>query len=126
MEVNTRKSNLSAVAFALAALTVTLPVEAVANGQPLSENVHYGDLNLATQAGIDALDRRLDRAVKRVCGDASPRSLSEERQVGKCREETWQSIQPDREFAIARATGRHDIQRAERAARGPSQVSLAE
>lgn len=126
METNTRKSNLSAIAFALAALTATIPGQAFANGEPLTEDVHYGDLNLATQAGIDALDRRLDRAVKRVCGEPSPRSLSATRQVGKCREETWQSIEADREFAIARATGRHDVQRAERASRGPSQVSLAE
>jgi UrcA family protein len=126
MEVNTRKSTLSAIAFGLAALTATAPLTALASGQPLTENVHYGDLNLATPAGIEALDRRLDRAVKRVCGDASPRSLSDVRQVGKCRDETWQSIEADREFAIARATGRHDVQRAERASRGPSQVSLAE
>jgi len=125
MEKNTRKPNLPAIAFALAALTATLPSSAIA-GEPQTEKVPYGDLNLATEAGIQALDRRLDRAVERVCGESQIRNLAANRQVERCRADTWRSIQDERQFAIARATGRQDVQRAERAPHGQSPVSLAE
>lgn len=121
METKTRKSNLPAIAFALAALTAT-PAFA---GGPQSEEVHYGDLNLSTPAGVAALDRRLDRAVQRVCGDAARQNLSAQRLIARCRAETWQSIQDDRQFAIAKSTGR-DVQRAQLETRGHARVSLAE
>ena len=122
MENNTRKSTLPALAFALAALSATPVVAQVAH----SVAVPYGDLNLGTQAGVAALDRRLDRAVERVCGDAPIQNLSAQRRIDQCREDTWKSIQDDRQFAIAKSTGQQDIQRAERSSRGRAQVSLAE
>ena len=122
MEKNTRKSNLSAIAFALAALSVT----PAAAGGPPTEKVPYGDLNLGTDAGIEALDRRLDRAVERVCGDAAFTNLSAQRRIEQCREKTWQSIEDERRFAIAKSTGQQNVQRAERGSRGQAQVSLAE
>jgi UrcA family protein len=122
MEKNTRKSNLPAIAFALAALTATPAIAQGAN----SVRVPYGDLNLASQSGIAALDRRLDRAVERVCGNAPIQDLSARRRIERCRTETWQSIQDDRQVAIARSTGQQDVQRAERESRGDLQVSLAE
>jgi len=125
MEKNTRKSNLPAIAFALAALTATLPSSALA-GAAQSETVPYGDLNLGSEEGVKALDRRLDRAVERVCGTPQIRSLQAQRQIEQCRAETWAAIQDDRQFAIAKATGQENVQRAERSPRGHSQVSLAE
>jgi UrcA family protein len=88
--------------------------------------VPYGDLNLGTPAGIAALDRRLDRAVERVCGDSTVRDLAAHKRIEQCRTDTWQSIQDDRQFAIARSTGQQDVQRAERRTDGQPQVSLAE
>ena len=122
MEKNTRKSNLPAIAFALAALTAT-PAFA---GAVHTEKVPYGDLNLGTPAGIAALDRRLDRAVERVCGDAPLRNFAAQRQIEKCRADTWQSIEDDRQFAIAKSTGQTGVQRAERPSGEQPQVSLAE
>ena len=122
MEKNTRKLNLPAIAFALAALTATPAIAQGAN----SVKVPYGDLNLGSPAGIAALDRRLDRAVKSVCGDAAIHDLSAQRRIERCRTDTWQSIQDDRQVAIARSTGQQDVQRAERTPRGDLQVSLAE
>jgi len=124
MEKRTHKTNLPAIAFALAALASTLPSSAIAAGER-SEKVPYGDLNLATEAGIAALDRRLDRAVERVCGDSQTRNPSAQRGIKRCHAETWQSIQDDRQFAIAKSTGQ-GVQRAERASTGPARVSLAE
>ena len=124
MELNTRKSNLPAIAFALAALAATHSHSALANSEPPSDDVHYGDLNLTTEAGIKALDRRLDRAVERVCGRASMTDLPAQVAIAKCRKETNQSIQAEREFAIASANGRQGL--ADSAPRGQTQVSLAE
>lgn len=127
MDTKTRTSNLPAIAFALAALTATLPFPALARGEPASEAVPYGDLNLASEAGVKALDRRLDRAVERVCGAPPVRSLATHRQVAECREQAWQAIQDDRAIAIARATGRTNGQEwAERSPRNQSRVTLAE
>ena len=122
MEKYTLKSNLPAIAFALAALTATPAIAQASH----TVRVPYGDLNLASQSGIAALDRRLDRAVERVCGNAPIQDLSARRRIERCRTETWQSIQDDRQVAIARSTGQQDVQRAERESRGDLQVSLAE
>lgn len=126
MEKNIRKSNLPAIGFALAALAATLPSSAFAgNGAP-TEKVPYGDLNLATQAGVETLDRRLDRAVQRVCGSASMRDLPAQARIEQCREDTWKAIEDDRQVAIAKATGQDNVQQAARGTRTPTQVSLAE
>jgi len=120
MAKNTRY-NLSAIAFALAALTAT-PAFAGSN----TVKVPYGDLNLGTPAGVAALDRRLDRAVERVCGDAPLRNLAAQRRIEQCRTQTWASIQDDRQVAIAKSTGHDEVQRAEHASGEQPQVSLAE
>ena len=125
MEKNTRKSNLPAIAFALAALASTLP-SSVSAAEPYSVTVPYADLNLGTVDGIKALDRRLDRAVERVCGAAPVRNIALERRIERCRADTWQSIQDDRQVAIAKATGQRDVQQAEHASRGQEAVTLAE
>lgn len=122
MEKYNRKSNFAAVAFALAALTATPAIAQAGH----TETVPYSDLNLGTPAGLEALDRRLDRAVERVCGELPVRSLALHRLIERCRADTWQSIQEDREVAIARSTGQPYVQRAERASRSPAQVTIAE
>lgn len=123
MEKSTRKLNLPAIAFALAALVATHP-SALARSDPPSEKVPYGDLNLATAEGVKELDRRLDRAVERVCGHAMPRELVKQRAHDKCREDTLNSISDDRQFAIAKANGSNAW--AESTPRGETRVSLAE
>jgi UrcA family protein len=37
--------------------------------EPVSEVVHFGDLDVGTDAGVKRLYLRLDRAAERVCGD---------------------------------------------------------
>ena len=115
MDTNTRKLNLPAIAFALAALAATHPAAVLAE-RPHSEKVLYGDLNLASEDGVAVLDRRLDRAVERVCGEASIRDVAAQRRIEACREETRQSIEDDRELAIGKATGQN-VRRAEQASR---------
>jgi UrcA family protein len=124
METTTRKSNLRPIAFALAALIATVPASAIAAGEPQTVHVYYGDLNLTSEAGIAALDRRLDRAVERVCGNVSVRNLIENRAVARCEQETRRSIRDDREFAIAKANGRPGL--ADNSPRRPARISLAD
>ena len=91
---------------------------------PRTERVSYGDLNLASEAGVKALDRRLDRAVRRVCGD-DHRNLVMSSSVKNCIETARASIRPQREFAIARANGQDGKAWAENN-RGQAVVALAE
>jgi UrcA family protein len=105
MEKRNSKLNLPAIAFACAALIAAVPSSALAEDRAPIEKVPYGDLNLATQAGIDTLDRRLDRAVERVCGQAIPRVLQHQKVIAQCKKETRQRVQAKRDFAIARAAG---------------------
>ena len=126
MTLNASKSTLPAIAFALAAL-VSIPSAAHAGPETPTEQVPYGDLNLASHDGIKTLDRRLDRAVKRVCGFYDSRSLGARKEIAACYEKARASIVPQRQHAIARATGRQDnTQWAENSPRGHSMVTLAE
>ena len=54
------------IAVSLLALT---PVSAFAQQVTSSVVVSYGDLNLRSQAGVKALDRRLASAIRSVCGE---------------------------------------------------------
>ncbi|KRA81397.1 UrcA family protein [Altererythrobacter sp. Root672] len=102
------KSALPAIAFALAALVQTVPSVASAREQGRSIPVQYGDLDLTTPVGIKTLDRRLDRAVRRVCGDHTYQSLQQEAGVVRCEEQTWNHIQGQRQVAINKATDRRN------------------
>lgn len=52
-------------AFALSAAAVPA---AAADPEIRSQTVFYGDLDLASDAGVAELDRRIDRAARNVCG----------------------------------------------------------
>ena len=114
MEANTNKLNLPAIAFALAALVCTVPSAANAGDGPATEKVPYADLNLATSEGIEELDRRLDRAVMRVCGETYPRPHAITT-IAQCKRVTKRDLKPQREYAIARANGNADVQWAQNA-----------
>ncbi|MEO6387383.1 MAG: UrcA family protein [Croceibacterium sp.] len=128
MKATSKKSNLPAIAFALAALASTVPSAAFAQDEPRTERVIYSDLNLASDSGIKVLDRRLDRAVRIVCGDMDPRIMFVPPAVARCQRTVRSSITPMREHAIARATGKEDATHAwaENAHNGQPVVTLAE
>ena len=63
--------------------------------------VKYSDLDLSTIDGRDVLDRRLDRAVRLVCGNARNESLSMKMIVRKCVTKTTNDIAPQRQLAVA-------------------------
>ena len=105
--MTTNKSTLPAIAFALAALSI-VPSHAIARDAGPTQQVSYADLDLTNPAGVEMLDRRLDRAVKRVCGNPGRFPLTENRRNEKCHEDTWNNIESQRQVAIARASERRD------------------
>lgn len=68
---------------------------------PQSEVVRYADLNLATEAGRSALDRRISLAVREVCGSASDVDVHGKNLVRRCRMETSRAVSAQREAALA-------------------------
>ncbi len=117
-------SALPALAFGLAALVSLTPSLAIAQ-EARSERVSYGDLDLTNAAGVAALDRRLDRAVKRVCGYDRDQPLAVQRRLNQCVDDTWSKVRPARHFAIAQATERRDIDLADNANREPPAIALS-
>jgi UrcA family protein len=88
--------------FAIALILATAPASAIAGdrGQPPTRAVFYGDLNLATAAGVRTLDRRLRFAIRQVCGPRDPiTALTQHR----CRSAVQASVAPSRAAAIAAA-----------------------
>lgn len=105
MEKRPLKSKLPAVAFACAALFAALPSSAIAQDAVRSQRVPYGDLDLTTEGGIKILDRRLDRAVERVCEQPGPNSIGKQRMEEKCQQLAHLKVQRKRDVAIARGAG---------------------
>lgn len=63
------------------------------------------DLDLSSQAGQRALDRRLSQAVKEVCGAASDVDVAGKNDVRRCRVDTLASLSAERDQRIAAASG---------------------
>jgi UrcA family protein len=69
---------------AVAALLPAAAVSAAERDEPLSTVVRYGDLDIESEAGAEALYRRLQLAARRVCpGDS--RDLAMRAAVRACR-----------------------------------------
>jgi UrcA family protein len=67
--------------------------------------VQTADLDLSSQAGREALDHRLNIAVKDVCGAASDSDLAGKNDVRQCRADTLSSLSAERDQRIAKASG---------------------
>lgn len=66
--------------------------------------VETADLDLTSQAGQQALDRRLSQAVKEVCGTASDADVAGKNDVRRCRVETLAGLASERDQRIAAAS----------------------
>lgn len=67
--------------------------------------VQTADLDLKTAKGQQALDHRLEQAVKEVCGKASDVDVAGKNGVRRCRSETLAGLSAERDLRIARASG---------------------
>jgi UrcA family protein len=86
-------------------------------GQPVSAEpaqtsvaVAHRDLDLGTEAGTRALDRRIWRAVVAVCGEAPGYDLAGKNDVRQCRRDTRAMATAQAEIAIAGAMRNRAIQ----------------
>ena len=87
----------------LLSLAVAAPAFAESPVQA-SSIVKTADLDLASEAGQRALDRRISLAVDEVCGTASDFDLAGKNEVRRCRVETRAKVASDREQRIAAAS----------------------
>ncbi len=88
---------MQSLALALAASVLAVP--AAAADEQRSTRVHYGDLDLSTEAGQRQLDIRLERAARGVCRVNEPVTGSHLRSPNarKCYEEARRDL--DRQYA---------------------------
>ena len=94
---------------AASALIVALAFAAPAQSAPPGESetasrvVRYGDLDLATEEGVKALDRRLASTIRSLCRQFSPYVPHQAESRERCREEARQAIEARRSAAISTA-----------------------
>jgi UrcA family protein len=80
--------SLSFVALSVLALCAASPAFSEQNNvaQPQQQVVDYGDLDVYSDAGAEALIRRVQQAADNVCGKhAGPATIQESRSVDLCR-----------------------------------------
>jgi len=95
--------HLALVSAALAASVATPPILAQGPVEAPTAHVSYADLNLRTEEGVAKLDRRIHRAVTRLCAAEGIAALRARVQIRKCRETASLRAQPQKLQAIAAA-----------------------
>lgn len=93
-----------------AAAFVGQPVSAEPAPAKASVAVAHRDLDLRTEAGAKALDRRIWRAVVEVCGDAPGYDIEGKNNVRQCRRDTRAMASAQAKVAIAGAMRDQAIQ----------------
>ena len=93
---------IPAFAAIVAAATVVVPTVSQA-AESNSVRVSYADLNLASDAGADALQRRIGFAARVVCEIEDSRQLPLATATNLCRSDTIASVRPAYEAAVASA-----------------------
>ena len=100
-------------------LLILAALAAVSTGQPASAQtapanpsvaVAHRDLDLRTEAGAKALDRRIWRAVVAVCGTAPDYDIEGRNEVRQCRRDTRRVASAQADLAIAGASRDRNIQ----------------
>ena len=98
---------------ALLAASIATPALAQDISGQRSFSVRHADLNLASEAGIRTLDRRIHNAVSAACGTPSSADPEGKRKVKDCREQAKATAAAQRSSLIA-------------ASRQPSSTRLAD
>ena len=89
-----------------ASLGTTLAIAALpasAANEKFASEVRYGDLNLATDAGVAQLQRRIGNAARKGCGYADGRDLKASQAAAACRKAAVSEAAPKIELAVANA-----------------------
>lgn len=98
-----RSTYVFAALAAAAATAATVSFPAYAAEAPRSSLVQYGDLNLTSPAGAEALKARVVRAAKRVCDINDTRSLRSRADARNCVTVAVGRAMPQVELALANA-----------------------
>lgn len=98
----------------LPAVALACAAPALALDEPVRVAVPYGDLDLTSDAGREALDARLERAVRKVCGDAPSRELRHVLARRVCLAEARTSYQAQVALALDAANARRVAVRADK------------
>jgi len=96
----------------LASFGAALALGAPASAQMMekaSHEVRYGDLDLASDAGVAQLHRRIKFAARSVCGQADIRDISGSQAAAACRRAALAEAGPRIELAIANARSGQDF-----------------
>ena len=83
-----------------AILTATAMPSAALAQDGRTRAVSYADLDISGAAGQVRLDRRIDAAVRTVCGRAFPLDLGAVEEIRRCRSETFASAIADRRVGL--------------------------
>ena len=89
---------------ALAAVSIGQPASAQTAPANPSVAVAHKDLDLRTEAGTKALDRRIWRAVVTVCGTAPDFDIAGKKDVRQCRRDTKRVASAQADVVVADAT----------------------
>lgn len=110
---------ISRTAALLAAATLLSPAHAQDAMQPEGEEivvsgkkaekdvvtqvVKIGDLNLATDAGVKEMEKRVTSAVDYICAIPAVIGYYKQKSEAPCRDEAWTSARPQMDLAVERA-----------------------
>ena len=95
------KTMLTVAALLAASLATMAPAQDAGGQQGLS--VRYADLDLTSDAGVKALDRRIYNAASAACGTPSSADPQGRQKVETCRTEARASVEAQRGTIIASA-----------------------
>lgn len=95
---------------ALAAVSIGQPVSAQTAPANPSVAVVHRDLDLRTEAGTKALDRRIWRAVVEVCGTAADFDIAGKNDMRQCRRDTRRVASAQADVVVANASRDQPIQ----------------
>jgi UrcA family protein len=98
-----RNTALFALALIASAITVTPTVAQAFEPVTVTSIVRTADLDLSNDSGQRELDRRIVRAAREVCGEASNVDLEGGNAVRQCREDTIALATSQREQLLAAA-----------------------
>lgn len=90
-----------------AALALTSTPFAASSAQTRSISVHSYDLDLATKTGQAEMQRRIQRAVERVCGPSVGARMDDITSSASCRETTQAAAMSQYEAMVKAAQDRH-------------------
>ena len=98
-----RNTALFALALIASAITVTPTVAQAFEPVTATSIVRTADLDLSNDSGQRELDRRIVRAAREVCGEASNVNLEGKNAVRQCRDDTIAEAASQREQLLAAA-----------------------